>query len=269
MVARVVHRHATADRVYQGATHGRLSDLGDGSIALFGAEATAALAIRDASWTNRDKASASGQCIDLGNLKDATARLPAIVRDIARRGARLIMLGGNGEDAGAFVKGFAGATDGIQPAPILLSPRLDIALPDDFTSDVHPLGIGMQRLISKRSLLAWQAAGGTVLPASAVATSHVDAALHELAGQPRHVVLLVDLSVVDTGYAAGATLRNVGGLTPMTVLHIVDKIASRFDVRGLALLNLAPERDPRGHSERIAAQIAQTVIAYATARCAA
>ena len=123
------------------------------------------------------------------------------------------------------------------------------------------VAIGTQRLIGKSSYDAWREAGGKVVPAATYDANCADKILSAMATKVRTALLLVDLAVIDTGYAAGALMRNVGGLSPMAVLDLVDRIISQFDLRGLALLNIAPDRDPRGHSERIAAMIADRVCA--------
>jgi arginase family enzyme len=267
MVARLIHRHAIADRCFPGASTGQLADVTRGDIAIFGVDAVAALAIRDAANAHSSRAEASRRRIDLGNLGEASDRLPAIVHDIEAHGARPFMLGGDLELGTALIDAFASSPDSAPWTIILLSPRLDVRLPQAGT--FQAVAIGTQRLIGQSSYGAWRAVGGAVVPAAACEADGADAALALLAAQAQTALLLVDLAVIDTGYAAGASSRNVGGLSPMVVLELTDRIISRFDVRALALLNLAPERDPRGHSERIAALIAERVAAQGQARQAA
>jgi arginase family enzyme len=267
MVARLIHRHAVADRCFPGASAGRLADLTLGDIAIFGVDAVAALAIRDAANAHSSRAEASRRCVDLGNLGEAADRLPAILHDIEARGARPFMLGGDPELGTALIDVLAGRPDSVPQSIILLSPRLDVRLPQAGT--FQAVAIGTQRLIGQCSYGAWRAAGGTFVPAAAYEAVGADPTLALLAAQAQTALLLVDLAVIDTGYAAGVLLRNVGGLSPMAVLDLVDRIILRFDVHALALLNLAPERDPRGHSERIAALIAERVAAQGQSRQAA
>lgn len=267
MVARLIHRHAVADRCFPGASAGRLADLTLGDIAIFGVDAVAALAIRDAANAHSSRAEASRRSIDLGNLGEAPDRLPAILHDIEARGARPFMLGGDPELGTALIDVLAGRPDSVPQTIILLSPRLDVRLPQAGT--FQAMAIGTQRLIGQSSYGAWRAAGGTIVPVAACKANGADQVLALIAAQAQTTLLLIDLAVVDTGYAAGASSRNVGGLSPTVVLELTDRIISRFDVRALALLNLAPERDPRGHSERIAAMIAERVAAQARSRQAA
>lgn len=263
MVARLINRHAIADRHYPGAAPGALADIARGDIAIFGADAEAALAVRDAAHAGGLSGDTVHRRVDLGNLDDAPDRLSGLLSELEQRGARPLMLGGDAALGSIFASALAGTARGV----IVLSPRLDLRLPQAGTR--HTLAIGTQRLIGKASHDAWLERGGGVIPAAQYEAEGAVPALSALTAQASAAVLVVDLSVIDTGYAAGAALRNVGGLSPMAVVDLVDAILARFDMRGLALLGLAPERDPRGHSERIAANIAERVIAQGARRQAA
>jgi arginase family enzyme len=265
MVARLIHRHAIADRHYPGAWAGKLQGLLPGDIALFGAETESARAIRDAAHGIEGASEGSFRFVDLGNLMDPADQLPAVLKLIIGRGARPVMLGGDAGLGTALAEAFTRAPISTAPAIILLSPRLDVRLP----SAAAALAIGTKRLISKSSHDAWRAAGGEIIPAARLDCSKLDEALQTLGDSASEALLLVDLSVIDTGYAAGATTRNVGGLGPVDAIEAAEQVASRFELGGLAFLNLAPERDPRGHSERIAAMIGQRVLGQGKARPAA
>lgn len=257
MVARLIHRHAVADRLYPCSTAGQVVDLEIGDIAIFGADVVAALAIRDAASAHSSRAEASRRRVDLGNLGEAADRLPAVLHDIEARGARPFMLGGDPALGTALIGALAGRPDSVPQTIIMLSPRLDMRLPQAGT--FQAVAIGTQRLLGQSSYGAWREAGGTVVSAATCEVDGADAVLALFAAQAQTALLLVDLAVIDTGYAAGASSRNIGGLSPMAALDLVDGIILRFDVHALVLLNLAPERDPRGHSERIAAMIAERV----------
>jgi len=259
MVARLIHRHAVADRYFAGAQPGTIADVDDGDAAIFGIDPVAAGAIRDATGPSTGEARKVTRMIDLGDIR-LPATLGPVVQTIAKLGARAVMLGGGAEECAAFIDGFTTGSGGTQTSVILLSPRFDVVLPQAPWTDGRALAIGAQRLISKARHSAWRQAGGVIVAAAAVEAGDADRALNDLADLNRATLLLVDLSVVDTGYAAGAAFRNVGGLSPAAVFQIVERAVSMFDIRGLALFNLAPERDPRGHSERIAASIAQSFL---------
>lgn len=265
MVARLIHRHAIADRHYPGARAERLQDLLPGDIALFGADAASARAIRDAAHGIEAASEGSARSVDLGNLMEPADQLAAALELMIGRGAHPVMLGGDAGLGAALAAGLARPPNSGAPVIILLSPRLDIRLPPATAA----LAIGTTRLISKSSHDAWRAAGGEIIPAARFDFDQLDKALQKLGNSASEAALLVDLSVIDTGYAAGAVMRNVGGLGPVEAIEAAAHVASRFDLGGLAFLNLAPERDPRGHSERIAAMIGQRVLAQVKARQAA
>jgi arginase family enzyme len=264
MVARLIHRHAVADRSFPRAAVRQIVDIRSDDVAIFGADAVAALAIRDAAHALGTHTNASPRRVELGDLNETPARLPSVLREIERRGARPFMLGGNPDLGTAFIDTLAGSEDLPARSIILLSPRLDVRLPR--AGRHHALAVGTQRLIGKFNYDAWRGAGGTVIPAISYEPDVADVALSALGANAGAALMLVDLSVIDTGYAAGASMRNVGGLSPMTIIELTEKIVARFSVRALAFLNLVPERDPRGHSERIAAMIAERVAAQGEAR---
>ncbi|MCA3594972.1 MAG: arginase family protein [Methylobacterium sp.] len=267
MVARLIHRHAISDRVFPGSHPGCLDDIGVGDIVLFGADIDAARAIRDAAHGLGETSQPAIRRLDLGDMDDPESHLPDFLAIVAGRGARSVMLGGNAELGTALAKGFAGSSGALAPAVVLMSPQLHISPPRQ--PGTPALAIGTTRLVGRQEHDAWRSAGGAILPAATFDITKLEEALTIFGAKAREALLVVDLSVVDTGYAAGATLRNVGGLSPIVTLEAVARIRSRFEIRGLCLLNLMPERDPRGHSERIAAMIIQSVLAGHAARHAA
>jgi arginase family enzyme len=105
--------------------------------------------------------------------------------------------------------------------------------------------------------VAWTQRGGTVLTAYALAKAGheaIEAALAVIASPGAHAVVILDMACVDTGYAGGAIGSNVGGVDPAGFTMVAERVGAALRVAGLAVINLAPERDPRGHTERIAAQ---------------
>jgi arginase family enzyme len=264
MVARPIHRHVVADRHYPGARAGRLDDLAPGEFAVFGADAVSARAVRDAAAGVFAGSRGSDRHVDLGDLNEPSDRLHAVLEIIVRRDARPVMLGGDAGLGTAFAAEFARSAGSSVPTMILMSPRLDVRPPRGGVG--RALALGTARLIGRSGYDAWHAAGGEIIPAATFDTGELDAALSRSAGAAGTALLLVDMAVIDTGYAAGATFRNIGGSSPIAVIDAAERIAGLFDIRGLAFLNLAPERDPRGHSERIAAMIAERIFAQGEAR---
>jgi arginase family enzyme len=68
------------------------------------------------------------------------------------------------------------------------------------------------------------------------------------------VAVVLDLGVVDTGHAAGTPGLNVGGMSALDLLDTLRALAARARIVAMATIGLAPERDPRGHSELLAAE---------------
>ncbi len=69
-------------------------------------------------------------------------------------------------------------------------------------------------------------------------------------GAQDEVICVIDAAVLDTGYAAGTPSLNVGGLTPRQLVSICTAIEVSSKLSGIALLNVVPELDARGHTEQ-------------------
>ncbi|NDB68368.1 MAG: hypothetical protein EB015_10280 [Methylocystaceae bacterium] len=258
MVARLIHRHAIADRLFPGSFAGDFNDIHNGDVVLFGVEDAAACAVRDAAYGLTEMSQLDSRLVDLGNMDDPDHQLPETLAVVSRRCAPLIMMGGNTKHGATFLNILADTFSPSGTVFILLSSRLDIA-PLRKVGNMG-LAIGTTRLVGKPEHHAWRSTGGEILPAFNFNLIRLEKTLNNLSTKANKVLLLVDMSVVDTGYAAGALFRNIGGLSPVATLEAVARIRSRFEIKGLGLLNLAPERDPRGHSERIAAMIIQNIL---------
>lgn len=239
MVARPIHRFGAADRLFHGAEAAVLDGLRPGMVALFGVPGEASRALRDASWTLPP---ALGLC-DLGDVAEAAVVSAATA--ILARGGRPVLCGAGAAAAMAMLSRTGGDT-GL----VLVSARLDAAPPQG----AH-LAIGTHDLLPCRDVARWTGASGAVVTADAVEAEGAAAISGALArlGLRRGVVLL-DIGVIDTGYAAGADALNVGGLTPAGLAVVLDGLRRGLEVTALAICGLAPGRDPRGHSERLAAQ---------------
>lgn len=283
MVARLIHRYGVADVVFPGARLTAWDEVCAGAAALFGIasapgdpghglRAVAAQALRDAAHLEaagdfdgfrHRPGRPDGRRLDLGQLQASTgeAALAAAARAIARRGARPVLLGGTPAEALACLEGLAPGDGTTLPIrAVFVSPGLEWSAA--FTrlratvGGLAPgLALGTHDLVARADFVRWTAEGGRVLSAAACAEDGLqalDAALDAAAVAPAFVVL--DLSCIDTGHAAGAAADNVGGLEPVEFLAVVAALSARLRWQGVAIVNLAPERDPRGHSERLAAR---------------
>ena len=244
MPARPIHRFGAADHLFRGARAGALSGLAAGDVALFGlaSHEPMARAVRDASWFAPERGSVPA----LADLGDADAPAAAIAAAISARGSFACLLGGGPADAAAVAR--ASAAD----ATILLSARLDI----DPGSLAGPgLAIGVHDLLPARSMRAWREAGGVAVPATGdgAFVARVRVAMDGLAGASSAAVIL-DLGVIDAGHASGCEVANIGGLSARDVLEAMGALASRMRIVASSVTGLAPERDPRGHGELVAAE---------------
>lgn len=245
MPARLIHRFGCMDRLFRGARTARLADIQPESAALFGLvrRRTEAQAVRDASWfapTDDDDV----HCLDLG---DAEGDCPTVAAAVRSRSGRPFLLGGSVDDAVGVAVSCAPST------AIVVSSQLHAEFIS--RSALGPLAIGCHDLLPAAAVRAWREGGGAIV--TATGPSPLSHRLGTALARYRHgerAVLVIDADALDTGYAAGSTAVNVGGLMPIEVLATVCRIAKTFAIDGMALMNLSPERDWRGHSELILAE---------------
>jgi formiminoglutamase/agmatinase len=98
--------------------------------------------------------------------------------------------------------------------------------------------------------------GLTEVPARAVWRHGVDWALERIRAAVRgadHVVLAVDLDVLDPAYAPGVGWHEPGGLSSRELFHLVTALAP--EARGLVLDEVNPLTDHRSQSSLVAANL--------------
>ncbi len=288
MVARLVHRYGTCDTGYPGARSATLDEVVPGCTVLFGQASSArageldgrtaaARALRDAAHLEspgeyvdfrRKQPPVRADLLDLGDLAPGPDRqaLDAASREIVRRGGRPVLLGGAMDDALTCLDAALAAGQMAHPAPsassamrsVFISPGLDWAAQAVGLSGLGGgLALGTHDLVSLQALSRLQSAGWPLLSASACVQDNQPPLQTRLAawlGTDGPVFVVLDMSCIDMGFAAGASGDNVGGLEPLEFLAVVEAVASRGRLGGAAIVNLLPERDPRGHSERLAAK---------------
>ena len=261
MPARPVHRFGTSDRLFKGAASGTLDAIQPGDAVLFGLARSGdgSQAVRDASWSGAPPA-ATGRALDLG---DAEAQAPHAARAIRARGGRPVLLGGSIGDAAALLP-----PPGERATILLISDRLDL---DAGLLDSGPkLAFGTHDLLPAASVARWRAAGGQIVEATGAAPfAERAAAAIRKAASTDSAALILDLNAIDTGHAAGSDGLNVGGLSPLECLDLVRTLAAAFAIGTVAVVDLAPERDPRGHAEMLAAEAIHLLLAPHAARAAA
>jgi len=279
VVARLVHRYGTCDTGYPGARSATLDEVAPGCTVLFGQASSArageldgrtaaARALRDAAHLEspgeyvdfrRKQPPVRADLLDLGDLVPGPDRqaLDAASREIVRRGGRPVLLGGAVDDALTCLDAALAAAPAA-PRSVFISPGLDwaaraVRLP----GGAGGLALGIHDLVAQQSLGLLRSAGWPLLSASACVQADqppLQARLAAWLGPDQPVFVVLDMSCIDMGHAAGAAGDNVGGLEPLEFLAVVEAVAACGRLGGAAIVNLLPERDPRGHSERLAAR---------------
>ena len=80
------------------------------------------------------------------------------------------------------------------------------------------------------------------------------------------VYLSVDLDAVDLGQVTGVSAPSAGGISAAELLSLVYEIAKNGKVRAADIVEFAPNLDPTGSSQRVAATVLTYLIAGFTAR---
>ena len=266
MVARLIHRYATKDNIFYGAHESKSSIVHKNSIIIFGAEEEAARAIRDASAFGNDKEHQYDNLVDLGNLQYPQNQIKDLLNIIHANSCIPVMLGGNDELAGLFLDGVIRCAKKNDTGVVLISPNLQVSF-NDYES-VKALAVGIKRFIAKDSYQKWQGANRTLISLENLTNNSIETALVNASQTINRVWLIVDLSVLDIGYASGSAAPVTGGLSPTLLISIVNQIISNFDIEALGLINLKPERDFRGHSERVAAIVCSQILSKVARRTA-
>jgi hypothetical protein len=257
-----------------------LGDVTPGCAALFGLRSNpgqpghslrspASRALRDAAHIEspgamvdfrRRQGREDGNLLDLGNLDlgDDGHALANASREIARRSGLPILLGGTIDDALVCLESTLETHSHDAARSVFISPGLEWAGPvSRMRGLVQRVALGTHDFISRADLGVWKAAGGQLLSASALADADTRALDTVLGASPHRdaaAFVVVDMSSVDMGHAAGASRDNVGGLDAAEFLGSIGRLALTVRLLGVAIVNLAPDRDPRGHSERLAAR---------------
>jgi arginase family enzyme len=274
MVARLIHRYGVADSLFPGARLAELGDIKPDSDIFFGLQsspsaAAVARALRDAAHLESKgsmvdfrqcHASVDRQRLDLGNLDAArgASALAAATLDIVRRGGRPVLLGGAMTDALACLESVLQASPHDIVRALVISPGLEWTHHScRLGPRLQTLAIGTHDFVPCESVDRLKSSGGVMLSAYAFSVQGASA-LRELldagAAGKKPIFAIIDMSSIDMGHAAGADRDNVGGLDPSEFLGIIDTVAIGQQLLGVAVAHLAPERDPRGHSERLAAR---------------
>ena len=208
--------------------------------------------------------------IDLDTLPNdvALGAATAGVGAICARGGVPVLLGGDAGIAECLLVGASWSSRSV--GAIVLSPSL--VLPATIDAKGRAIGeliatagrgsaygllcIGTIGLQPKSAWDRLCEVGGHVLAAELVHTVGSSAAasqVRDFVAQYERIICVIDLEVIDAGHAAGTPGITVGGLTPEQLIDLVKEARFGTKLAGIAVTNVAPDLDRRGHTEQVAA----------------
>jgi len=221
--------------------------------------------------------------LDIGDLaipeqlsKSALDTIAGLVKFIVNRGAIPVLLGGDSRTVEGMIRGFL--KDRMKTGIIIFTKKLtlspmqgmgEIALSSLLgranQQDQCPmLCVGINGLQPKAAWLGLKNIGGSVVTADSIYDNGIKSAVDPIkafANNYDRVIYCIDFEVLDSGFAAGTPSINVGGITPEQMAEILLETNVSNKVAGIAVTNVAPSLDKRGHTEYIAAE---TVVALLT-----
>lgn len=190
-------------------------------------------------------------------VEDAVER---IVTELVCRSSCPVMLGGADSSFGAFLRGLIKRRPGqrilvlsksVEPLATAIDANAWERLDNKSILLLGPSG--MQPLGHWESL---ERMGARVIPSEAMHTNE-ELTLRELSDWIRADVspccLIIDMEVLDSGYAAGTPQIDIGGLTPNQFTAIAHRLRELPGLTGAGIFNCAPGLDLRGHTEHLAA----------------
>ena len=230
-----------------------------------------------------------GSLVDLGNMPIYPMdleRTKASCRDamnvMMSRGAFPVILGGDHYITYPLVQGFTN-TVGKKVGMIQLSSQLDLGdkhavwgrewngstvrriLDEGLVDGKNIAFLGTQGYIPVVEWELAQRVGATVITADSLKERGVsDSARQalEAAGNGCDAIYLsLDIDVVDSGFASGTGDVIIGGLTPAELLALMLDLSKSDKIKALDVVEVAPNLDIRGRSERLAAEAVIELIA--------
>lgn len=183
--------------------------------------------------------------VDLGDLAgDAgTEGLADLVAELAARNAVPVVLGGASDLVGAFSRAFAWL--------VVVSDRLTIPGPDGSPGPLDALlPAGSVSAIGTCGLQPAAARSVPFVAADQLHDAHdMDGLVIDAARPAEPFAVVLDAAVIDGGHAAGTPEPVMGGLSPSELERIARTLGAAGAIAGVAVVNVAPSLDPRGHTE--------------------
>ncbi len=217
--------------------------------------------------------------MDLGRTLDVCRRTTAA---LVRRGVFPVVLGGDHYITYPLVEGVVEGL-GRRVGLIQLSTQLDLGEQDVvWGRDWH--GATIRRLVESGAVeprnvsfigthgyvayAEWEfarAQGMTIVTADEARSMGLrraaERALATASGGCDAVYVSLDIDVVDSGYASGTGEVLVGGLTPADTLTLMRELSRAKQIIASDVVEVAPNLDQRGRSERLAAEAIIELIA--------
>ena len=289
MVAVVGVTHDGTSRSRQGVRQGPASIREASADLIFAVQSSSSQEIVDVQTGRSIKLSSEPKLIDLGDL-------PVYPRDLDRtlsscrefasvvvdKGAFGVILGGDHYITYALIQGFREGL-GKNIGLIQLSSQLDLGdadavwgshwhgatvrriLDDGIVEGKNTVFVGTQGYVPYTEWELARQRGASVITADLVREQGLEetaARALDVAGDGCEAVYIsLDVDVVDSGHASGTGDITIDGLTPAEVLSLMVAFSKSEKVGALDVVEVAPNLDPRGRTQRLSAQAIVELIA--------
>lgn len=229
--------------------------------------------------------------VDLGDLRLASndptasgASMREVARNLVGRQALPLFIGGGRAISAPLVAGCAAALpSGRRLGYVQLTGSLCLAQPRtpldpsaaltsilaEGTMDEEVAWLGLHGYVPLPEWERARSGGGVVRTADELAVGDaqdvIRDALGPILGRCDAVYLTLDITAIDTAYAAGTGELQVGGLEPARVLELAEAL-SNLPLVALDLVGVAPAPDPSGRAERLGLELILRALGQRLAR---
>ncbi len=222
--------------------------------------------------------------IDLGDVavvhgdpRETHRRTAAVVAEVARRGLRPLILGGDHSLSYATIRGLREGLGGKPIGVVQFDAHHDLREPleDEITSGTPFRRLLEEGILEGRRLVQIGLLGGRnsrfyaeaarqygirTIPAARVHRGELEAiaaeALAAVAEGTAGFFVSFDVDVFDPAYAPGVSALSPGGLTAVEGLTLMRRLAAHPACLGMDLVEAAPPLDPDGRTVALAAAVA-------------
>ena len=277
--------HDAASGAREGARYGPRA-IRDASVDFgYDLEASASNTLVDIETGRQLHLPGEGMLLDLGDVSvypmspgRSAAALRGAASRVVRRGAFPVVLGGDAFITYPLVQGVARGLGGSAPSIgyIQVSSQLNLGdahvslgknwngatarriMESGLVNPSNMVFLGITGYAAAREWELAKSAGMTMVTVKALRESDIEQAAQraqEVAGQGCEAIYLsVDIGAVDTGQAAGRGDVVIGGMAPRELLELMRAFSGVGKVRAMDFVEVAPNVDPSGRAERLAAE---------------